>query len=164
MISKEMEKALNGQINKEMFSAYLYLSMASFLENNNYGGMASFMKIQAKEEMGHAMKIYEYVNDQGGHVVLEAIEKPQAIFTDPEEIFKLSLKHEQFISASIRSLVDQALKENDHATKIFLDWFVTEQVEEEKHMDEIVRKFEMIGKTGHAIFMMDSKLGEREND
>ena len=133
MISKEMEKALNEQINKETYSAYLYFSMAAYFESENFEGMASFMKAQAGEELEHAMKIYDYVNEQGGRVVLEAIEKPQTNYKGALEIFEMSLKHEKFITASINKLVDQAIKENDHATRTFLSWFVTEQVEEGVH-------------------------------
>lgn len=162
MISKEMEKALNGQINKETYSAYLYFAMAAYFENENYEGMAAFMKAQAGEELEHAMKIYNYVNEQGGRVVLEAIEKPQTDYKGAQEIFEMSLKHEKFITDSINKLVDKAIKENDHATRTFLSWFVTEQVEEEASMDAIVAKLKMIGGAGHALLMLDGQLGKRE--
>ncbi len=162
MISKTMEKALNGQINKEIYSAYLYFAMAAFLESENWDGMAGFMKVQAQEEMEHAMKFYNYINEQGGRVILEAIEKPQAAFKNPLEIFQLSLKHEKFITDSINKLMDQAIKENDHATKEFLHWFVKEQVEEEDHMAKIVSKLERVGEAGHGMMMIDNQLGERK--
>jgi len=161
MISKEMEKALNEQINKETYSAYLYFSMAAYFESENFDGMAAFMKEQAKEELEHAMKIYGYVNEQGGRVVLDAIEKPQKDYKGALEIFELSLKHEKFITASINKLVDQAIKENDHATRTFLSWFVTEQVEEENNMETIVGKLKLVGDAGHALLMLDAQLGKR---
>ena len=162
MISKEMEKALNEQVNKEFYSAYLYLSMAAYLADQHFDGMATFMKAQAQEEVGHGMKIYAYVEEQGGRVILDAIDKPQADFEGVEQIFDLSLKHEKFVTKSIHSLVDQAIKEGDHATKTFLDWFVTEQVEEEAGMDTILHKVKMIGKQAHGLFMLDGQLGQRQ--
>ncbi len=161
MISKDMEKAINQQINRELFSAYLYLSMATYFAEENFDGMAKFMQMQAKEEVGHAMKMYGYLEEQGARVVLETIEKPDSQFAGPLDIFEKSLKHERFITKNIHNLVDQAIKEKDHATKIFLDWFVTEQVEEESSMDLIVNKLKMVGDKGHALLMLDSQLGRR---
>jgi len=161
MISKEMEKALNEQINKELFSAYYYLSMATYLEYQNFEGMGNFFKIQAQEELGHAMKFYGYVNEQGGRVLLDAVEKPQTEFKSVEEIFDLALKHEQFVTKSIYTLVNLAIKESDHATKTFLDWFVTEQVEEEATMAGILQKVRMVGNNPQGLLMLDSLLGNR---
>ncbi len=161
MISEKMTKALNEQINKELYSAYYYLSMASFLESKNLDGMADFFKHQAKEETGHAMKIYDYVNEQGGRVVLEAVEKPRTDFEGPQQIFELALEHEKVVTKSIHNLVALALQENDYATRTFLDWFVSEQVEEEATMDRIVNKFKLAGTQGHALLMLDSLLGQR---
>ncbi|HPG38676.1 MAG TPA: ferritin [bacterium] len=162
MISKAMEKALNGQINKETYSAYLYFAMAAYFDSENLEGMAGFMKVQAQEEMGHAMKFYNYINEQGGRVTLDAIDKPQASYKNPLEIFQLSLKHEKFITDSINKLMDQAIKENDHATKEFLHWFVKEQVEEEDHMAKIVSKLERVGESGQGLLIMDAQLGSRK--
>jgi len=164
MLSKDMVKAINDQINKELYSAYYYLAMAAFFETENLDGMAQFMKVQAEEEVEHAMKFYNYVNDQGGHVELETIEKPKTDFKDAEEIFTLALEHEKFVTSRIHALVDQALKENDHATKAFLDWYVTEQVEEEATMDSILGKVKVLGKSGHGLFMLDAQLGQRKSE
>ena len=161
MISKEMEKAINDQINKELFSAYYYFSMASYLESENFEGMAGFMKAQAFEEMGHATKFYNYVNEQGGRVILEAIDKPKSEFDSPKQIFELAYEHEKLVTSLINKLVELALKENDFATKTFLDWFITEQVEEEASMDSIVRKFDIVGDSGHGLLMLDGQLGQR---
>ncbi|MDZ7721590.1 MAG: ferritin [candidate division KSB1 bacterium] len=161
MISKEMEKAINEQINKELYSSYLYLSMASFLEADGLDGMANFMKAQAQEEVEHAMKFYGYVNEQGGRVILDAIEKPKAEFKDVKEIFTLSFEHEKYVTGRIHSLIDLALKENDHATKTFLDWYVTEQVEEEATMNSILDKLDRIGTSGQGLLMLDAQLGQR---
>jgi len=161
MLSKEMEKQINIQINKELYSGYYYLAMAAFFDAQNLGGFANFFKVQAKEETGHAMKMYEYVVERGGRVVLEAVDKPPVDYKDAEEIFKLAYEHEQLVTSLIYKLVDLAIKENDHATKSFLDWFVKEQVEEEASMDNILQKIKMGGKSGHMLFMLDSRLGER---
>lgn len=161
MISETMEKELNAQINKEIYSSYLYFAMAAYLKSENLDGAAHFMQEQAKEEIGHAMKMYGYVNEQGGRVILEAIEKPNADYADVEEVFTLALKHEQYITKSINNLVDLAISEKDHATKAFLDWYVSEQVEEEASMDSIVRKIGMAGKTGQALLMLDGHLARR---
>ena len=161
MISKNMEKAINDQINKELFSAYYYLSMASYLENANFEGMASFMKAQAFEEMGHVNKFYDYVNEQAGRVILEAIEKPKSEYDSPQQVFELAYEHEKYVTSLINSLVALSLKENDFATKAFLDWFITEQVEEESTMDTIVSKFRIVGNNGHGLLMLDEQLGQR---
>jgi ferritin len=161
MISKDMEKAINDQINKELFSAYYYLSMASYLENENFDGMATFMKAQAFEEMQHVNKFYNYVNEQSGRVILEAIEKPKSEYNSPEHVFELAYEHEKYVTSLINSLVALSLKENDFATKAFLDWFITEQVEEESTMDSIVNKFKMVGNNGHGLLMLDEQMGQR---
>lgn len=162
MISKKMEKALNEQINKELFSSYYYFSMAAYFENINLDGMANFMKIQAQEEVTHALKFYSYINEQGGRVVLDAIEKPKTEFESALQIFELGLEHEKYVTSRINNLVDLALEEKDHATKAFLDWFITEQVEEESTMDSIVNKIKLIGSTGHGLLMIDAQLGQRQ--
>lgn len=161
MISKKVEDALNGQINKEMFSAYLYLSMASYADLNGFKGIATWFKVQYHEEMVHAMKFFEYIISQGGSVTLRAIEQPQTDFPSPQNLFEKALDHERFVTKSINDLVDMALTEKDHATKIFLDWFVTEQVEEEQNASEILQTLKMIGDNKAALFLYDKDLGTR---
>ncbi|MDZ7370841.1 MAG: ferritin [candidate division KSB1 bacterium] len=161
MISEKMSKALNEQINKELYSAYYYLSMATFLDHQNLEGMANFLKHQAQEEVGHAMKIYNYLNEQGVRVTLEAIAKPRTDFSSAQQIFELGLEHEKTVTKSIHDLMTLALQENDYASKAFLDWFVSEQVEEEATFDGIVSKFKMSGGQGHALLMLDAQLGQR---
>ena len=162
MLTNEMETELNIQINKELYSAYYYLAMAAWAGEKSLGGVANFFKVQAQEEIAHAQKFYDFLNERGGRVVLEAIDKPQAEYKDIEEIFTLSLKHEQYVTSRIHKLVDIAIKESDHATKTFLDWFVAEQVEEEASMDDILQKIKLVGTTGHGIFMIDAQLGGRQ--
>jgi len=163
MISKKMTEELNKQINKELYSAYLYQSMSYYLQFINLPGMANWMEVQGKEEVTHAERIAAYVQDQGGHVVLEALDKPPSTFKSPLEIFEKSVEHEKFITASINALVALAQKEADNATFAMLQWFVTEQVEEEKNPTDILAKLKMIGE-GHmgALLYIDKELKKRE--
>jgi len=161
MLSKKMEEALNEQINKEMYSAYLYMSMSAHSTNAGLPGFANWFMVQYKEEMEHAMKIYDYVNDQGGRVKLKTIEEPLSTFTDAMDMFQKTLKHEQFITKSINELVDLAIQEKDYATQIFLQWFVTEQIEEEGNDNDIISKLKLAGDKGNELFMIDKELGAR---
>ena len=163
MISKKMEAALNSQINKEIYSAYFYLAMAADLREKYLDGFAHFFEYQAKEEMEHAMKFYEYVNEQGSRVILEAIEKPQADYKDVEEIFSLALNHEKFVTKSINELMALAVKESDYASAGMLDWFIKEQIEEEANMDKGLYQVKMAVKHPHALMMLDSRYGQRGN-
>lgn len=161
MISKKMQDAINEQINREMFSEYLYISMQAWFANQNLDGMATWMDAQGKEERFHAMKFYNYLIERGGKVILKAIDKPTTEFGSPLKAFTEALKHEQFISKSINDLMELAIKEKDHATKSFLQWFVDEQVEEEASVDKVVQKLKMVGDNGYGIFMIDNELGTR---
>jgi ferritin len=161
MISKRLQDAFNEQINKELYSEYLYLSMAAYFDSISLPGCANFMKVQVQEERFHAMKMYDFLNERGGRVELEAIKKPQVEFKSPLEVFEMSYKHEQYVSKSINELMDMAISENDHAAKSFLNWFVDEQVEEEDSMDSSVNKLKLIGGKGHGLLMIDNELGAR---
>src|SRR3989339_401926 len=161
MISEKMQKALNGQINAEIFSSYLYLSMAAYLESQNWSGMAAWMKTQSGEEYGHAMKIYGYLNEVDGTVVLEAIEKPQTNWKTPQQVFEEAHKHELHITKKINDLVALAIEEKDYATNLFLNWFVTEQVEEVATITRINNKFNLIGDNNTSLFLLDRELGMR---
>jgi len=156
-----MVKALNEQINKELYSAYLYLSMSAHSTFVGLNGFANWFMVQYQEEMVHVMKIYDYVNDQGGQVKLMAIAEPPAEFGSPLDMFEKTLKHERFITKCINDLVDLAVKENDHATNIFLQWFVTEQIEEEANDNDIISKLKLVGKEGNGLFMVDKELAAR---
>nr|WP_321498908.1 ferritin [uncultured Methanolobus sp.] len=158
MLSEKMVAALNGQINKEMYSAYLYMDMSAHCTHEGLDGFANWFMVQYQEEMTHAMKIYDYVNDQGGKVVLEAIEKPPESFGTPLEMFYATLEHEQFITRSIYDLVTLANEEKDYATQIFLQWFVTEQIEEEANDNELIAKLKLIGSDGNGLYMLDKEL------
>lgn len=161
MPSKKMEKALNKQINAEMYSAYLYAAMGAHFDSENLDGFANWMKAQAHEEMTHAMKFYAYIVETGGRVVFEAIEKPPVNFGKPEKIFDEVLKHERKVTKLINGLVALARDENDYATENFLQWFVAEQVEEEATADDILQKVKMIGEHPNGLFMMNAQLGQR---
>jgi ferritin len=161
MLSKKMEKALNQQINREMFSSYLYLAMSAHLEDVHLLGMAKWMRVQAQEEMSHAMKLFSYMQERGAKPDLRAIEEPQKEWASPLALFEASLAHEQFITKSIHEIVDLAAAEKDHATNIFLHWFVTEQVEEESSLDPIIHRLRIGGEIIPALYALDRELGMR---
>jgi ferritin len=164
MISKKIEDAFNDQINAELFSAYLYLSMSAYLNSIDMNGMAHWMKVQAKEEVEHAMKFASYIVERGGRVVYKAIECPQEAWKSVLEVFKGGYEHERCVTRRINDLMDLAIAEKDYASQVFLQWFVSEQVEEEANADEIIKKIEMIGEGRHGIYMLDKELGKREDD
>ena len=161
MLSKKMGKALNEQINAEMYSSYLYLSMSAWFEGRNLPGFAQWMKVQAGEENNHAMKFYRYVFDRLGKVELAAIEGPPTEWESPLAVFEEVFAHEQRVTAMIHDLADLAAKEKDLATQSFLKWFIDEQVEEEASADAVVRKLRMMGDFPGGVFMMDRELGSR---
>ena len=161
MISKKMEDALNEQVNAELYSAYLYLSMESYFKSQNLNGFANWMRIQTQEEVMHATKIYDFINERGGRVILKAIEGPPTEWDSTLAVFKAVYEHEQKVTGLINDLVDLAIKEKDHATNSFLQWFVNEQVEEESTADEIVQQLKMVENAPGGIFMFDRELGQR---
>lgn len=161
MISKSMQEAINNQINKEMFSSYLYLSMAAYFEDKNLPGLAHWMRVQTTEENEHAMKFYDYLVGRGGRVSLGAIAAPKVEWSSSLEAFQQALEHEEMITASINKLYELAVKENDYATQFFLQWFISEQVEEEKNASDIVHQLKLIDAHGTAVLMLDKQLGKR---
>lgn len=161
MLSNNMLSALNKQINKEIYSAYLYMSMSAYSQYTGLKGFANWFMVQYNEEMEHAMKIYTYVNDQGEQVKLMAIDEPPVEFDSPLDMFEKTLDHEKFITKSINELVDIAIAEKDHATVIFLQWFVTEQIEEEGNDNDIINQLKLVGDNGNGLIMIDRELGSR---
>ena len=161
MLSEKMQDALNTQLNKEMYSAYLYMAMSAYSSYTGLKGFANWFMVQYQEEMLHAMKIYGYINDQGGQVKLMAIEQPAIKFESPMDMFEKTLAHEKFITKSINELVDLAIAEKDHATNIFLQWYVTEQIEEEGNDNEIIAKLKLVGEDGNGLLMVDKELAIR---
>lgn len=161
MLNKKIEDALNKQINEETNSAYLYLAMAAALQNKNLPGMASWMELQAAEELKHAKRIYKFIIERNGRVKLAALPAPQTDWENPQFIFEEAYKHELKISGLINQLMSTALADSDHATAAFLHWFVNEQVEEEAATLAIVEKFRLVGEHSSALYFLDKELGKR---
>lgn len=161
MINPNVQDAINDQINAELFSGYLYLSMSAYFQSISLAGFAHWMEIQAAEEFSHAKKFYGYLFERGGRVILREIEKPEAEWKSPEHVFDETYKHEQKVTGLINELVDLALKEKDHATNNMLQWFVAEQVEEEATASEILDKIKLVGNSGNGIFLIDQELSQR---
>ena len=161
MIGSRMQQAMNQQIQHEMASAYLYLSMAAFFHSRSLDGMAQWMKVQALEEQGHAMRFFDHIIERGGNVELLAIEAPETAWASPVAAFEAAHAHEQFITGRIDELVQIAREENDNAAAMMLQWFVTEQVEEEATASKTVDTLKMIGDSGHGLLMADRELGTR---
>jgi ferritin len=161
MLTKKMERALNDQLNAELASDYLYLSMSAYFESQNLEGFANWMALQAREESQHAMKVYSYIHDRGGRVILQALDAPQSEWKSPTDAFRAAYEHEKMISGRINDLVDLANRENDHASHQFLMWFVAEQVEEEDSVRKIIDRLEMVGDSPNGMFIMDRELAKR---
>lgn len=162
MIASEMEDAMNDQINAELFSAYLYQSMAAWFTEQNLDGFATWMTAQAQEEMIHAMKFYNFILERGGRVQLQAIEEPPAEWDSPLAAANAALEHEEYITGRINDMMDLANDLNDHASKPILNWFVEEQVEEEDSAGELVEKLAMVADSGHGVYMLDKEYGQRQ--
>ncbi len=163
MFNEKLKKAINEQINKEFYSSYLYLAMASHFDSNALPGFAKWMKVQASEEWGHGMKFYDYLTEVGAEVVLKTIELSPVTFGTPKEIFQQVLAHEQFVTASINDIYALAKEENDPKTELMLHWFINEQVEEEKNARDLIDQLEMAGPNSFGIMFMDKHvLGSRK--
>ena len=161
MLNKKLEEAINEQINKELYSSYLYLAMSAYCESVNLSGFGHWMRVQAQEEQTHALKLYRYVVEKGGRVLLEAIDKPPAEFASPLDVFERTLAHEQKVTGLINDLYALAIEESDYATQIFLQWFVSEQVEEEANATQIVELLKAIGDHAQGLIMLDRQLAGR---
>jgi ferritin len=161
MLSKQMQEALNKQIKHEIDSAYLYLAMSMHSSSEGLQGFASWLRVQWQEELGHAMKLAEIVHDRGGRVTLQAVDKPPSDFKSPLDIFKQVLAHEQKVTALINRLYEAALKENDYATQVEVQWFIKEQIEEEKNAVTILDQLAMAGDSGAPLMMIDRALAVR---
>ena len=161
MIKQVIEKAFNAQINAETYSYYLYWSMSAALESMNLPGFANWMRIQAQEEMAHADKFFRYLVERGGRVTLTAIDGPPTAWKDAEAIFTNVLDHERHVTSLINGLMDLALSEKDHASAMFLQWFVSEQVEEEASAEEMLGKLKIAGTSSPALYMLDKEMAQR---
>jgi ferritin len=160
-MKKKMEKAFNKQVNAELYSSYLYLSMESYFQSVSLTGFAKWMRGQVQEEMFHGIKIYDYIHERGGRAHFESIQKPEAEWKSPLVAFEHILDHEQKVTEMINDLIDTALEVRDHAAKAFLDWFIIEQVEEEATVGEIVDRLRLIRDDSSGLFHLDSELGKR---
>ena len=160
-MNKKVEDAINKQINAEIYSAYLYLAMAAYFDGEGLEGFSNWMKIQAQEEMTHAMKFYRYVFERGGKVVMDAIEKPNGEYGSSLEVFEEVLKHEQLVTSLINGLYELAVDEKDYAFQSMLKWFIDEQVEEEGNAQQIIDQVKLAGEKGPGLFMFDKELGAR---
>ncbi len=163
-IGKAMQDAMNDQINRELFSSYLYLSMAAYFEERNLPGFAHWMRVQADEERGHAMKFYNFILERGGKVILKAIDAPKNEWGSALEAAEDAAAHEAKVTASIHALYELALKEKDYAAQSMLHWFIDEQVEEEKNAAELVAHLKLIEDRATAVLMLDHRLAKRKEE
>ena len=164
MFSSKVQEAMNEQIKNELYSAYIYLSMAAHFEAVNLPGFAHWMRMQSNEEVEHAMKFFDFINERGGRVELRAIEGPQVEWGSPLEIFETALGHEQKVTGMINNIYEIAVEEKDYASQNMLQWFIDEQVEEEKSAGEIVETLKMFGERDTVILLLDRQLGERAGE
>ena len=160
-MNSKIESAFNEQLNAELFSSYLYLSMAAYFESQNLKGMAGWMRMQAIEEHMHGMKFFDFINECGGRVTLAKIKEPKTEWSSPLDAFEDTCKHESKVTGLINDLVDLAVKERDHAANAFLQWFITEQIEEEATAQEIRDQLKLVSDNPVALFMIDRELGQR---
>ncbi|TCL73239.1 ferritin [Hydrogenispora ethanolica] len=161
MVSTKLLEALNGQIRLEMESSQLYLAMAAYFHDRNLDGMAQWMRAQSSEEYGHAMRIFDHLRDRGSRIRLEGLSQPKGEWTSPLEAFEEAYRHEQFITGKINDLVKLAAAESDYPAGIMLQWFVSEQVEEESSVSKVVQQLKLIGNSGSGLVMLDRQLGKR---
>lgn len=161
MLDKKVVELLNNQINKEFFSAYFYLDMANYYNDEGLEGFANWFKIQAQEERDHAMLFLEYLQNNGESVTLETIDKPGKVYKDHSDPLKETLIHEQYVTSLIHTIYDAAYSVKDYRTMQFLDWFVKEQGEEEKNSEDLIKKFELFGSDAKSLYMLDNELKAR---
>lgn len=164
MLDSDVQDAINTQIRNEYYSSYLYLSMSAYCESRSFPGCASWLRRQSEEELVHAMKLFDYMVDRGGRVVLESIDQPPSEFGTLLEVFEEVLEHEREVTGMINSLYDLAVSQNDHATAVALHWFIEEQVEEEKSAEEVVEKLKLASDSGAALMILDAELGSRQGE
>ena len=161
MINEKMEKAFNDQINKELYSEYLYLAMQAYFERLNLKGFVNWFTVQVQEEHAHALGMFDYVHERGGRVELEAIEKPETNWDSPLACFEQVLMHEEFVTSRINALMDVAEEVKDRAALSFLNWYLKEQVEEESNVGNVLATLKLIGDDKHALLMLDRELATR---
>lgn len=163
-MNPKIQEAINGQINQEFYSAYLYLSMAAYFDNLDLSGFSNWMKVQAQEEMNHGMKFYNFVNERGGTVALTAIAAPPTSFDSPLHVVQETEKHEKAVTVLINKLYELAKEEKDYAFESLLKWYIDEQVEEENNTKILIDKLKLAGSEGPGLFILNKELGERKLD
>jgi len=161
MLNPKIQDAFNKHLNAELYSSYLYLSMTAYFESQNLKGMASWMRIQAQEELQHALKFFDFIHERGGNVLLAPVEGPKTDWSSPLAVFEATYEHECKVTGLINNLVSLCISEKDHAANTFLQWFVTEQVEEEAASQEVRDKLRLVSDNAVALFMMDQELAKR---
>ena len=161
MLNQKIADLINNQINKELYSGYLYLEFANYCEDQGLDGFANWYEIQAKEERDHAVIMRRYLLDNGYRVTLDAIEKPVTNITCPMDVFKAGVKHEQYVTSLINNIYNEAFSIKDFKTMQFLDWFIKEQVEEEKNAEDLVKKMELFGNDSKSLYLLNQELGSR---
>lgn len=164
MFSQKVQNAINDQINAELYSAYVYLSMSAYFEGQNLAGFAHWMRLQYQEETQHALKLFDYMNDRGGGGVLKAVDAPPAGFGSPLEIFEKTLAHEQKVTGLIHNLYKLAVEEVDYPTQVLLQWYIAEQVEEEKNASEAVANLRLANGSGPGLLLLDREMGARGSE
>ncbi len=162
MLSSKLQEAINTQIKHEFYSSHLYLSMSAYFDCNTLPGLGKWMRVQAAEEETHALKFFDYVNDRNGRVLMSAIDQPPTDFDSPLDVFQKALEHERKVTALINGIYALAVQENDYATQTMLQWFINEQVEEEKNATQIVEQLKRIGASTGGLFQLDHHVGKRE--
>jgi ferritin len=162
MLNKTVQDALNQHINRELYSSYLYLAMSAYCESINLSGFAHWLRVQSREEMDHALKLFDFVNLRQGRVMLQPISQPPVEFQSPLDVMQQTLEHEQQVTALINRLYELAVREEDYATQVHLHWFITEQAEEEKDSNDVVEQLRLIGDQGDALLLLDQRLAERK--
>lgn len=162
MLKQTVLDKLNQQMNDEILSAYLYLSMCGYLESISLKGFSNWMRIQSQEELTHAWRLFKYINDRSGRAVMHAVDQPQHDWGSPLEVLEHVYRHECLVSEKINECVGLALQENDHSTNAMLQWFVTEQIEEEATADEVVQKLKLIGDNSSGLYLLDSEMANRQ--
>lgn len=162
MLSKTMQDAINKQIKSEFYASYLYLSMSAYCESINLPGFAHWLRVQSREEEAHALKLFDFVNDREGRVMLQPIPQPPVEFQSPLEVMHQTLEHERQVTALFHQLYELAIREDDYATQVHLQWFIAEQVEEERAANLVVEQLKMFGDRGEALLLLDRQMGERK--
>ena len=160
-ISDKLHEAINKHINAELYSAYLYLSMSAYCDGISLPGFAHWLRAQHAEELSHAFKLFDFLNDRGGRVELQAIAKPPGAFDSPLDVMEQTLAHEQEVTSLIHRLYELAVEQSDYPAQILLQWFISEQVEEEKNVSEVVQHLSLVGDDGAGVLMVDARLGQR---